>query len=154
MEHECEEIAFRCAKENVDHLGYLLQLSERELLDREARATERRLKTAKFPNLKTLESFDFRAQPSLNKMLVNELMRVGYVLNRESMILIGQPGTGKTHLSTALGIAACQMGKKVKFFRVTDLITKMIEARDERTLERLKKGLASLDVLILDELKL
>jgi DNA replication protein DnaC len=152
MESECEEIAMRCAKENVDHLGYLLQLAERELLEREAKAAERRLKAAKFPNLKTLESFEFKAQPSLNKMLVNELMRGAYLANRESIILIGQPGTGKTHIATAFGIKACQLGKKVKFYRVTDLITKMIEARDERNLERLKRGLASLDLLILDEL--
>ncbi len=152
MERECEEIAFRCAKENVDHLGFLLQLSERELLEREARAAERRLKYAKFPNLKTLESFDFKAQPSINKMLVNELMRGGYVVNRESIILIGHPGTGKTHLATAFGIKACQMGKKVRFYRVTDLITQMMEAREERTLARMKKLLTSLDVMILDEL--
>ena len=99
MESECEEaarlvalVARSWAKENVDHLGYLLQLAERELLEREARATERRLKSARFPNLKTLESFDFKAQPSLNKMLVNELMRGAYLVQRESIILIGQPG--------------------------------------------------------------
>jgi DNA replication protein DnaC len=166
MENECEEMALRCAKENVDHLGYLLQLSERELLEREARATgcyaggtKRRLKSASrysdqtiLPNLKTLESFDFKAQPSLNKMLVTELIRGGYLVDRESIILIGQPGTGKTHLATAFGIKACQLGKKVKFFRITELITKMIEARDERTLERFKRTLTSLDLLILDEL--
>ena len=151
IERDCEEIAFRCAKENVDHLGFLLQLSERELLEREARAAERRLKYAKFPNLKTLESFDFKAQPSINKMLVNELMRGGYVVNRESIILIGHPGTGKTHPATAFGIKACQMGKKVRFYRVTDLITQMMEAREERTLARMKKLLTSLDVMILDE---
>ena len=85
-------------------------------------------------------------------MLVNELMRGAYLVNRESIILIGQPGTGKTHLATAFGIKACQMGKKVRFQRVTDLITKMIEAREERSLERIKRTLASLDLLILDEL--
>jgi len=83
---------------------------------------------------------------------LNELMRGGDIVNRENLILIGPPGTGKTHLATALGVAACQLGKKVKFFRVTDLITKMMEAREERVLDRLKKGLALLDVLILDEL--
>ena len=152
MERTCEETAQRCASENVDHLGFLLQLSERELLERENRAAERRLKSARFPNIKTLESFDFKVQPSLNKMLVTQLMRGEYIINRESIILIGQPGTGKTHLATAFGVKACQLGKKVRFYRVTDLITKMIEARDERTLERLKKGLATLDLLILDEL--
>jgi len=152
FEREGEETAFRCAKENIDHLGFLLQLAERELLDREARAAERRLKAARFPSLKTLENFDFRCQPSLNKMLVNQLMRGEYIEQRESIILIGQPGTGKTHLATALGIAACQMGKKVRFFRVSDLITQLLEAREERQLIRLKKSLALLEVLILDEL--
>lgn len=85
-------------------------------------------------------------------MLVNELMRGGYILERASIVLIGQPGTGKTHLATAFGVKACQMGKRVRFFRVTELITKMMEAREERVLERMKKSLASLDVLVLDEL--
>lgn len=102
--------------------------------------------------MKTLETFDFTAQPSINKMLVNQLMRGEYLLERESVILLGQPGTGKTHLATALGVKACQMGRKVRFYRVTELITQMLEAREERTLLRLKKSLAMLDLLILDEL--
>ena len=152
FEQECEETAFRCAKENIDHLGFLLQLAERELLDREARAAERRLKAARFPSAKTLENFDFQAQPSLNRPLINQLMRGEYIESRESIILIGQPGTGKTHLATALGIKACQMGKKVRFYRVSDLITQLLEAREEKMLLRMKKSLALLDVLILDEL--
>jgi DNA replication protein DnaC len=152
FERDCEETSLRCAIENVDHLGFLLQLSERELSDREARAAERRLKTAGFQTLKTLESFDFRAQPSLNKMLVNQLMRGEYIEQKESIILIGQPGTGKSHLATALGIKACQQGKKVRFFRVSELITQLLEAREERQLLRMKKSLAQLDLLILDEL--
>jgi len=110
------------------------------------------LKSARFPSLKTLETFEFQAQPSINKMLVNQLMRGEYIVNRETIILIGQPGTGQTHLATALGIKACQMGKKVRFFRVIDLITQMLEAMQEKQLLRMKKSLASLDVLILDEL--
>jgi len=152
MERDCEEIAARCATENVDHLGFLLQLVERELLDREAKAAQRRLQYAKFPSLKTLDDFDFRAQPSINTMLVNQLMRGEYIDNRDAIILIGQPGTGKTHLATAFGVKACQAGRKVKFFRVSDLITQLLEAREEKTLLRMKKTLASLEVLILDEL--
>jgi DNA replication protein DnaC len=72
---ECEKVAQRCASDNVDHLGFLLQLCELELLDRERRAAERRLKAAKFPTVKTLEDFDFLAQPSANKPLVAELLR-------------------------------------------------------------------------------
>lgn len=152
MHSECEKIAARCAKENVDHLGFLLQLCEQELIDREKRASDRRLKAAKFPNYKTLEDFDFKAQPSINRVLVSELMRGVYIAKRESVILIGQPGTGKTHLATALGVAACGLGKKVRFYRVTELITQLMEAREERQLMRMKNQLAKLDLLILDEL--
>jgi DNA replication protein DnaC len=92
---ECEKVAVRCATDNVDHLGYLLQLCELELLEREQRAAERRLKAARFPTLKTLEDFDFAAQPSLNKVLVAELMRCEFIDRREAVILLGSPGTGK-----------------------------------------------------------
>ncbi len=152
MHEECEKVAARCAKENVDHLGFLLQLAELELLQRERRAAERRLKAARFPNNKTLEDFDFEKQPSINRVLVGELMRGEYIDNREAVILIGNPGTGKSHLATALGIAACQLGKKVRFHRVTELITQLMEAREERQLMRMKNQLAKLDLLILDEL--
>jgi DNA replication protein DnaC len=152
FERDCEEFSFRCAAENIDHLGYLLQLASRELQDREARAAERRLKSARFPSLKTLETFDFQAQPSLNQRLVTELMRGEYIENRATIFLIGQPGTGKTHLATAFGIKACQQGKKVRFFRSSDLISQMLEAREDKQLLRLKKSLSLLDVLILDEL--
>ncbi len=152
MHGECEKVASRCARENVDHLGFLLQLCELERIDREKRATERRLKAAKFSNTKTLEGFDFAAQPSINKLLVTELMRGIYLDQCESIILIGNAGTGKTHLATALGVEACGQGKKVRFWRVTELITQLIEAREERQLLRLKNQLARLDLLILDEL--
>lgn len=152
MHAECEKVAARCAKDNVDHLGFFLQLCELELIEREKRASQRRLKAAKFPNLKTLENFDFSAQSSINKVLVAELMRCQYLDDRESVILVGNPGTGKTHLAIALGVEACGRGQQVRFWRVTELITQMIEAREERQLMRMKSQLAKLDLLILDEL--
>jgi DNA replication protein DnaC len=151
MHSECEKVAGRCARENVDHLGFLLQLSELELVDRERRAAERRLKAAKFPCRKTLDGFDFAAQPSINNALVTELMRCVYIDKRESIILIGNPGTGKTHVATALGVEACGRGKKVRFWRVTELVTQLMEAREDYLLRRLKSQLAKLDLLILDE---
>ncbi|MHC4179779.1 MAG: IS21-like element helper ATPase IstB [Planctomycetota bacterium] len=152
MHAECEKVAARCAKDNVDHLGFLLQLIELELIDRERRAAQRRLKAAKFPNYKTLEDFDFDSQPSLNRVLIAELTRCEYIERREAVILVGNPGSGKTHVATALGIEACEQGKKVRFWRVTELLTSLMEAREERQLMRMKGQLAKLDLLILDEL--
>ena len=152
MLREYTKIARRCAQQNVGHVGFLLELVELELLERERRAAERRLKAAKFPSPKTLEGFDFTAQPSINKALVTELMRCVYLDHRENILLVGCPGTGKTHVATALGMEACNRGKKVRFYKVTELMTQMMEAREERALGRLKNQLAKLDLLILDEL--
>lgn len=95
MTAECEKVARRCAAEDVDHLGFLLQLCELELIERERRAAQRRLKAARFPTIKTLESFDFAAAPALNKPLVLELARCDFVERRENLLLVGGPGTGK-----------------------------------------------------------
>jgi DNA replication protein DnaC len=147
---ECERVAKRAAADNVDHLSYLLQLTELELLDREKRAAERRLKAAKFPTLKTLENFDFTARPSVNKMLIAELARCEYIDKRENLLMIGNPGTGKSHLATALAAEACRRGYRVRFFRTTELVTALIEARNEMSFLRLKAQLAKLDLLVLD----
>lgn len=134
MERECEKVASRAAHENLDHLTFLLQLIELELIQREQRASERRLKAAKFAYHKSLDEFDFASQPSLNKPLVLQLMRGDYLDSRENILLVGASGTGKTHVATALGIAACGQGKRVRFFRVTELITMLMEAREEKQL--------------------
>jgi DNA replication protein DnaC len=152
MHGECEKVAARSAQENLDHLAFLLALCELELVDRERRAAQRRLKAAKFSAHKTLDEFDFAAQPSVNKPLVLELVKGEYLLKRENLILVGASGTGKTHLATALGMAACLAGKKVRFFRVTELITTLIEARDENALLRMRSQLGKQDLLVLDEL--
>jgi DNA replication protein DnaC len=152
MQGECDKVAQRCAAENVDHLAFLLQLCELELIERERKAAERRLKAAQFPNHKTLESFDFTAQPAVNKPLVLELVKGDYLDRRENLLFVGNSGTGKTHLATAVGIAACQQGHKVRFYRVTELITLLLEAREDKELTRFKRQLSRLDLLILDEL--
>ncbi len=149
---ECEKIAVRAAKDNLDHLAFLLQLCELELIDRERRAGERRLKAARFPSHKTLDTFDFKSRPSVNKPLVLELAKGEYLDRRENLLFVGPSGTGKTHLATALGIAACGLGKKVRFYRVTELITVLLEAKEERQLLQTRGQLAKLDLLILDEL--
>src|SRR5271169_4531821 len=147
MNAECEPVAQRCARENVDHLGFLLQLCELELIERERKAGERRLKAARFPAAKTLDQFDFSARPSVNKPLVLDLVRGDYLARRENVLLVGPSGTGKTHLAIALGMAACSQGKRVRFWRVTELITALREADDDRHLLRLRGHLAKLDLL-------
>jgi DNA replication protein DnaC len=149
---ECEKVAAQAAADNVDHLSYLLQLLELELLDREKRAAERRMKAAKFPTLKTLDTFDFTARPSINKVEIAELARCEFIDKHENVIMVGNPGTGKSHLATGIAAAACQKGYRVRFYRVTELVTALIEARDERAFLRLKGTLARLDLLVLDEL--
>ncbi len=151
MLREYQAMAATCAKEGQDHTAFLLRLAERELLDREQRAAERRIKAAKFPIIKTLDTFDFKAQPTINKPMVIELMQGEYIDKQENILFMGNPGTGKTHLAIALGHAACAQGKRVRFFSVTGLVTEMLEAREERQLERLLNRLSKHHVLILDE---
>ena len=138
---EYTKVAKVCQTERADYQTFLLRLAEREIQDREVRAAERRLKAAKFPVAKTLETFDFTAQPSINHTLVRELIRGEYIDRRENVLLIGNSGTGKTHLAAALGFAACQQGYKVRFFSVTGLVTQLLERREEKQVERFHRQL-------------
>jgi len=112
---EFEKLARQCAAENVDHVRYLMRLIELELLDREARTVERRIRDARFPAVKSLESFDFDAIPGLNKKLALDLARCEFVARRENIIALGPSGTGKTHIACGIGLAACQRGVKTRF---------------------------------------
>jgi len=147
-----DKVARQCAQEKVDFPRYLLRLTELELLDRERRATERRIRQAKFPVSKSLDSFDFLALPSLNKTLVLELARCEFLARRENLLLLGNSGTGKTHIALALGLAACQRGHRVRFTTASTLVSALIEARDEKYLLRFEKQLAAYELLIVDEL--
>src|ERR687885_1342489 len=149
---EYDKLARQCAAEGVDHTGYLLRLSELELLDRERRLIERRIRQARFPTVKSLDSFDFAAIPSLNKLLVLELARCGYVERRENVIALGNSGTGKTHIALGLGLAACQRGLSVGFTAAAAPVHELLEARDEKRLLRLQRQLTAVRLLIVDEL--
>jgi DNA replication protein DnaC len=149
---EYEKQAHECAQAGVDHVRYLLRLAELELIERERRMVDRRIRAAKFPVVKGLDSFDFTAIPSLNKMLVTELARGEYILRRENIIALGNSGTGKSHVALALGLAACQRGMSVGFATAAGLVHQLMEARDEKRLLRLQAQLAAHKLLIVDEL--
>src|SRR5262245_41479480 len=112
---ECDTVAARCAAENVDHLTFLLQLCELELIEREQKAAQRRLKAARFPAAKLLDEFDFSARPSVNKPLVLDLVRGDYIARRENILLVGPSGTGTTQLATSPGMAGCAQGQPGRF---------------------------------------
>ena len=152
MLSECEGLAAQAARDNQDHLAFLLKLCDCELIERERKAAERRLKAARFPAHKTLEEFDFKIQTTVNKPLIVQLAAGDYLTARENILLVGPSGTGKSHLATALAINACSQGKRVRFWRVTELITSLLEAKEERQLLRIRNQLAKLDLLVLDEL--
>ena len=145
-------LAAVCSQDRSSCPQYLLRLVERELIDRERRATERRIKEATFPVLKTIESFDFKVQPAINEPLVRELLRSEYLTKHENVLLVGNAGTGKTHLATALGFAACSQGKRVRCYTTTGLVTQLLEAREDRSVQRVLKQLERQDLIVLDEL--
>ena len=149
---EYDKVASRCAAEGLDHPDYLLRLSELELIDRDHRMVDRRIKAARFPTVKSLDTFDFLAIPSLNKALVLELARCEYIDRKDNVIALGNSGTGKTHVALGLGLAACQRGLSVGFTTAAALVHELIEARDERRLLNLQRKLARLKLLIIDEL--
>ena len=149
---EYDKVAQQCAAEGVDHPRYLLRLAELELLEREQRATERRIRSARFPVLKSLETFEYPVIPSLNKGLVLELARCEYIDRKDNVLALGNSGTGKTHIALALGLAACQKGYRVRFTTAASLVHELIEAKDEKRLLRYQKQMAIHELLIVDEL--
>jgi len=152
FKREYEKQASLAAQAGDDHVKYLLRLTELELIDREQRLIDRRIRTAKFPAVKSLDSFDFKVIASLNKSLVRELARCEYIDRRENIIAVGNSGTGKTHVALGLGLAACQKGLAVGFTTAASLVHDLTEARDEKCLLRLQRQLSKLKLLIVDEL--
>lgn len=149
---EYDRLAKQCAQEGTDFPTYLLRLCEQELIDRERRLIERRIRAARFPTVKSLDSFDFTAIPSLHKTLVLELARCEYITRRDNVIALGNSGTGKTHIALGLGLAACQKGLSVGFTTAAAVVHELMEARDEKRLRRMQKQLAAYRLLIIDEL--
>lgn len=137
---------------NQDYVRYLLALAEVEVVQREQNRRERRIKTAHFPVLKELADFDFSAIPSLDKARVLDLARGEYISRREAILLVGNPGLGKTHLAIGLGLAACRQGHKVRFWTAAGLVNELLQAQEELRLHKFIAAALKLKVVVLDEL--
>jgi len=151
MARNYSRLAQEAAVANQSYESYLLALLEGEVRQREENAQRLRLAQARFPVVKTLDSFEFNAVPSLNKALVLELARGGYIARKENIIFLGSYGVGKTHLAISLGVCACRQGKRVRFYTASGLQSELLEAQHQLRLSRLEAALAKFDLIILDE---
>jgi DNA replication protein DnaC len=152
IQAEFEKLAREAAVANESYEQYLLRLTELEVAARGANALQARIRAASFPVHKDFDTFDFTAVPNLSKPKVLELARGEWIEQHANCCLIGSPGTGKTHLATALGLAACRQGKKVRFCTAAALVTRLEEAQKQYQLDRVLGQLDRTDLLICDEL--
>jgi len=150
--HHYRSCAVDAARNNEDHVRYLLALAEQEVRQREQNMQRERIRQARFPTLRELADFDFSAVPTLNKAYVLDLARGDYILRREPVIFIGNPGLGTTHLALGLALAACRQRRKVRFWTAAGLVNELQQAQDEHRLNRFTTTALKLDLLVLDEL--
>jgi DNA replication protein DnaC len=149
---ECEPLARAALDGGQSYTQYLLRLTELEVAARAANALAGRIKQAGFPTGKTLETFDFTATPGVSKQQVLELARGEWIRQHYNCCLLGNSGTGKTHLAEGLGLAVCQEGYRVRFFTAAALVNKLEQAQHDHQLDRLLQQLDKADLLIVDEL--
>jgi DNA replication protein DnaC len=139
-------------RQQPDYAEFLTDLLTQEYDDRLQRRAQRRVKEAKFPRVKTLDSFDFERAANLPETRIRTLLNGDYINKAEPIILIGEPGTGKTHLASALGYAAAMQGRSVRFVTTSQLVNSLVEAKDHRQLSALTLRYQKYNLLILDEL--
>jgi DNA replication protein DnaC len=146
-----QRVAKEAEEKNLSYEDYLLALLEEEVIVREENSLKRRIKMARFPYLKTLDSFDFSCC-RIDKQKIIQLAGCEYIERKENIIFLGEPGLGKTHLAIALGIEACKKGFKVMFFTAAGLINEMNEAKEKLSFLSLEKKLLRYPLVIVDEL--
>jgi DNA replication protein DnaC len=146
------QFAADAARNNLDYTRFLLALAEQEIRQREHNMIHRRVKAARFPVLKELADFDFSALPQLNKAEILDLARGEFLQKRNSLIFIGNPGLGKTHLATGIALAACRQRHKVRFWTAASLVNELLQAQDEHRLHRFIASALKMDLVVLDEL--
>jgi DNA replication protein DnaC len=146
------QFAADAARNNHDTVRFLLALAEQEVNQRQLNMLQQRLKNAHFPVFKELADFDFSCLPMLNKAQILDLARGEYIQQKQGLILIGNPGLGKTHLALGLASAACREGRRVRFWTAAGLVNELIQAQDEHRLHRFIASALKLDLVVLDEL--
>ncbi len=149
---QCERLAEQAAKAHHSHLAYLEALLGAELDERERRTIERRLQEAHFPRLKTLEEFDFAEVPTIPAALLRTLAEGEYIRRAEPVLFLGETGTGKTHLATGLGVAACRQRRRVRFTTAAALVNDLVEAQHHHQLSRVTNRWAHCELVVIDEL--
>ncbi len=152
MARELETTLRQALDSGIGYDDLLLDLTRLEIESRAANRLKRRIREARFPLLKPLETFDLSAVPELDIRLLRELISCEYIRDRRNVIFLGGSGTGKTHMATALGLEACKNNYRTRFVTCYGLVNELIEAREERDLQRLLKRYSRYDLLILDEL--
>jgi DNA replication protein DnaC len=147
-----EAFAAEAAQSNQSYSRYLLALAEQELLERDVRRCDRRVKEAKFPVVKDLSSFDFAAIPQLNPHQIRQLAQGDYIDRVEPIILVGNPGLGKTHIATALAVAAARQMRRVRFYNAAALVNELLSAQAEGRLTSFLNKALNWQLIVLDEL--
>lgn len=146
------KLADDASRANLGYDRFLLKLAELEIAQREDRQQAQRIKAARFPVLKELADFDFSALPKLNKARVLELARGGYIAKAEPILLVGNPGLGKTHLATGLALAAARQGQRVRFYNAAGLVNELLQLQEKNQLPRFLAQALKQQVIVLDEL--
>jgi DNA replication protein DnaC len=145
------KVAQEAAAQGLSYEAFLLALVQQEVAQRDANTQRRRIAAAKFPALKTLDQYDFSLMPQLNRPLILELAQGRYIAQRENCLVVGEIGTGKTHVATGLGVSACQQGYRVRFTTAAGLVNELLEAQAQHRLARVEQALLRHHLLILDE---
>jgi DNA replication protein DnaC len=146
------KLAEQAVKENQSHLRYLEVLLAAEVEEREHRTVQRRLKEAHLPRIKTLEDFNFSQSPKVSAPQLRDLAQGNYIEQAEPVIFLGEAGTGKTHLATALCVAACQEKRRVRFTTAAGLVNELVEAQHNNQLSRVLKKYGRYELVAIDEL--
>jgi len=146
------QVAEDAARNNLDYERYLLALAEQEVAQRLLNSQQQRIKAARFPVLKELADFDFSLIPQLNKQRVLDLARGEYIAKAEPIIMVGQPGLGKSHLSSGLALAACRQCHHVRFYNAAALVNELIQAQEQHRLQKFLTTALKHQLIVLDEL--